>query len=45
MVEWSLDNGEGFSLRWTERGGPAVTPPDPDQLGFAWSWKSSFLLG
>jgi PAS domain S-box-containing protein len=33
-IEWSLDNGEGFSLRWTERGGPAVTPPDPDQLGF-----------
>jgi PAS domain S-box-containing protein len=37
-IEWSLDNGadaaNGFSLRWTERGGPAVTPPGPDQLGF-----------
>jgi two-component sensor histidine kinase len=37
-IEWSLDNGagatDGFSLRWTERGGPAVRPPGRGQLGF-----------
>ena len=37
-IEWSLDKGagasDGFSLHWIERGGPAVRPPDPDQLGF-----------
>lgn len=37
-IEWSLDNGagaaDGFSLHWTERGGPAVRPPDANQFGF-----------
>jgi PAS domain S-box-containing protein len=37
-IEWSLDNraggAEGFSLHWSERGGPAVRPPDPARLGF-----------
>jgi len=26
-IEWSRAAGEGLTLRWTETGGPAVTPP------------------
>jgi two-component system CheB/CheR fusion protein len=36
-IEWSTDNhgaANEFSLRWIERGGPEVRPPDPDQHGF-----------